>query len=206
MPGPGRATGDRAPASQSGSSSSAGAAAGGVLGGLTGATTTRRVRVGAARRIPTPDADAPGLPAFPWPVPRASAVASLARRYFAASRTLGEVDTRLTAALGQIGFQEFGHYAAPGGFVLVTRIERIRPDGASWEPDRFVVDDTRAVRLGRSFSLSDYLQALFGAVPGKYRVLAFAVTDRDIVQTAAGLSEAQASALVSRGAIDLPRD
>jgi hypothetical protein len=146
------------------------------------------------------------LPAFPWPVPRASAVASLERRPFASAATLGAVDRQLAEALATIGFEESGRYRVPGGFVLVTRVERFRPDGSSWAPDRFVIDDTRAVRLGHAFSLGDYLRALFTAVPGQYRVLAFVVTDRPVVQGATGLTAAAASELVSSGATDLPDD
>ncbi|UAK24523.1 hypothetical protein [Sphingomonas nostoxanthinifaciens] len=127
----------------------------------------------------------------------------LDRQPFATAATLGYVDTLLTRALARIGFVESGRYRVPGGFVLVTRMERFRPDGTSWAPDRFTIDDSAAVHLG-SFSLGDYLRALFTAPEGQYRVLAFVVTDQPVTQTGSGLSADAASELVSSGATDLP--
>jgi hypothetical protein len=119
----------------------------------------------------------PGL--HPWPPPVASARMVLPRTLIDpdnnAELTLGDVDRRLTAALAEAGYAGHGYSGVPGGFAIVTPVERFLPDGSPLDPtSRW---STKLPPL-RSFSLGEYIRALFTAESGHFRVLLFIVTDQ----------------------------
>lgn len=121
----------------------------------------------------------PELPRFPWKPPRFSDWQVLDRSlYGGADVTLGDVFDWLQGALEVNGFRDNGLYAVPGGFALVTRLERIRRNGASVAGD----DRWTSNRLPlRRFDLVQYLTELFMAPPGDFRLIAFVVTpERDL--------------------------
>jgi hypothetical protein len=127
--------------------------------------------------------DEENIPKLPsWPPPRASANADVPRDLLIHSQTrprLMDVAGRLLAALDSAGYAERSFYAVPGGFALVSRIEQIYPDGRPKEGDnRWPVK----VEPPRVFSLTSYFRALFTSAPGFYRVIAFIVTNRPLVQ------------------------
>ncbi|WP_454278923.1 hypothetical protein [Sphingomonas sp. Marseille-Q8236] len=116
------------------------------------------------------------MPNFPWPPPAPSARATISAARFGRVQTLGEAADRLSSALERSGYTEIGYYAAPGGFALVTRIERMRDDGRPWsQVGRFDIESQAS--LPDPFTLSDYLTALLRAPPGRYRLIAFIVSD-----------------------------
>jgi hypothetical protein len=89
--------------------------------------------------------------------------------------TLGDVDRRLTTALLDAGYAGFGYSGVPGGFAIVTPVERFVTDGSALDPTARW--STKLPPL-RSFSLTEYIRALFTAESGKFRVLLFVVTDQ----------------------------
>ena len=158
------------------------------------------VTVGAA--APPPAAIA--LPEFPWPPPPPSDRMMLSRAGFArglgANPSLMSAADHLTDALGQAGYSQYSFYSAPGGFALVARLERIRPDGTP-EPEgqRFAPPSA-----SEPFSLGIYLKQLFIAPEGYYRLIVFVVTDNVVVTKGAAPTAATAQAWLRNGADRLP--
>lgn len=196
-----RASGEvRAPAANeerdvAGNAGALGVAVGAMAGG------TRGIVTGAAVDRVSP----PALPEFPWPPPEPSARGilplGLARSPDGAPVTLQQVADRLGDGLDRAGYHEKSYYAAPNGFAVVARLERMFPDGRP-EPDdvRFIPPNER-----EPFSLGTYLQRLFVAPPGLYRVIALVATDREIANFGPALGEAAAINMLRSGAISLPR-
>jgi hypothetical protein len=115
--------------------------------------------------------------------------------------TLKDVDLRLTTALDACGYVGKSYYAVPDGFALVTQLEQINPDGTSRPlPSRWAAK----VQPLSTFSLSDYLKALFTANPGRYRIIVFIVTSHPFSQTDAKVSKAEALGWLSKGLNQLP--
>ena len=127
------------------------------------------------------------FPEFPWPPPEASATEVLPRELLdvvVGRHTLGDIDTRITAALDSTGYFENSYFAVPDGFALVTQLEQIESTGASVEgPERWSLE----VVTGR-FSLAEYLDRLVFGVPGYYRVIVFVVTSRPFSQSNAQIT------------------
>jgi hypothetical protein len=142
-------------------------------------------------------------PKFPWPPPAPSDRSTITRDLLLKNLehpTLQQVADRLAAALRQAEYQEYSFYDAPGGFVLVARIERIDEDGhALPQAERYAAPTPRAV----ANTLTSYIASLFFAQPGRYRMIAFAVTDNSFVASRATLSASGASSLLSGGASKL---
>lgn len=122
------------------------------------------------------------IPAFPWPPALASASTKIPSAFFVNddfSATLSQVAGTLENALENAGYIERSYYAVPDGFALVTRLEQVNPDGSpSPLPDRWAVQMTAP----KVFSLASYLQALFTAQPGHFRIIAFLVTSAPFAQ------------------------
>lgn len=166
------------------------------------------IRVGAAgdgHPSPTPAPSPPSnMKEFRLPAPEASARQVLPDSVFAAGpnmTTLRDMDRVLSAALDQTGYGERSYLWVPDGFALVTRLEQIFPDGRPKPPPaRF---SAGPVPL-RSFSLGDYLRALFTADPGYYRVLVFVVTPHDVSETSTAPTDQDANAWLHGGDAALP--
>lgn len=115
---------------------------------------------------------------------------------------LSDVKEELNTALEQQGYYEKSYYAVPEGFAMATRLEQFLADGASEEPPGRWATEKGA--LGGSFSLREYMRALFTADPGYYRVIVFIVTPRPLVQKDAEVSQDEATKWVKAGANKLP--
>ena len=132
-----------------------------------------------------------------WPPPQCSTLQRLNSRYFAQARTLGDVDDILYNALSSATYDDLRYYAAPHGFVLITRVEQINdagvalPGKARWSPD---------VPNGAGSSLVNYLRALFIPAVGHFRVIAFAVTDQPITTYRPAPQEGEARVWLQQGA------
>lgn len=138
------------------------------------------------------------LPPFPWPPPLFSAHDILPREILGSDGvTLGAVYKRLSAALQTAGFDDSGLYSIPGGFAVVTRVERIREDGKA-AADRWTAGKERPL------DLLDYLSRLFLEKPGQFRLIAFFFTDRDVASSGKEMSEDQARRLALSGGRILP--
>lgn len=146
------------------------------------------------------------IPLFPWPPPAASALAQIPDSFL--TRTVGQtrlqdVATRLEMAFDSAGYGAASFYAVPGGFAMASRLEQINSTGEPRHDARFSVD----VQPRRIFSLSDYIEALFSANPGRYRVIVFVVTSQPIRQdTAADVSLETALTWVRGGLSRLPAE
>ncbi|MEJ1967573.1 MAG: hypothetical protein WDN03_02895 [Rhizomicrobium sp.] len=80
---------------------------------------------------------------------------------------------RLVKALSAHGYAEYSYYSVPDGFALVERLEQIQPDGSPVPRGvRFLDPD-----IAEPFSLTHYLEHLFVAPNGYYRLIVFVVTD-----------------------------
>jgi hypothetical protein len=143
------------------------------------------------------------IPQFPWPPPLASATDVIARSLLLTTPTgsLKDVDQRLTTALEACGYVGKSYYAVPDGFALVTQLEQINPDGTSRPlPSRWAAK----VQPLSTFSLSDYLKALFTANPGRYRIIVFVITSHPFSQAEAKVSKEDALGWLSKGLNQLP--
>lgn len=145
-----------------------------------------------------------GLPNFPWPPPTASARLVLPRDRLAASLpanpNLFQVGQKLADALERAHYSEYSFFAAPDGFALTARLERIREDGTP-APEEF-----RFIEPGADepFTLSSYIQRLFFAPQGFYRQIVFIATDKPFVASGEAPSAATAEEWLRRGANMLP--
>ena len=131
-------------------------------------------------RGPSGPQASPDLPFFPWPVPQPSARLSLSRATVEellgedpealnlreASEKMGRLANR--AGYSEKRFFRFGR----DGFAMMTRIERFNRDGKPFPPPRrFTGPSSR-----ESFTLTEFLTALFIAPVGFYRVIVMVVT------------------------------
>jgi len=112
---------------------------------------------------------------FPWPPPDPSAsmdITVLMKGTQDEITLLKDVDKNLRRALEESGYIEKSYLAVPDGFALVTHLEQINRDGTPKEPGRWSLEKEPL----RSFSLGEYLRALFFADPGLFRIVVFVVT------------------------------
>jgi hypothetical protein len=112
---------------------------------------------------------------------------------------LKDARAALSFAFSECGYGEKSYYAVPDGFAMASRIEQMNEDGTPAD-DRWSLE----VKPLRSFSLKGYLEALFRARPGRYRVVVFIVTNHPFEQTSAKVSADDASSWVSKGLNALP--
>jgi hypothetical protein len=148
----------------------------------------------------TPDTGAV-LPQFPWPPPPWSlrAVLRPGLGVTADGEALGTIFDRLRAALSRAAIDQMSVFAVgTDGFALISRLESILDDGRP-SAHRWSTESVRA----RSFSVSDYLRALFAATPGRYRVIVFVVTARAVTAGSEPISRAAMERLLQAGAGDL---
>jgi len=153
----------------------------------------------------TPTASAV-MPAFPWPPPKPSTIASLTLgslgKSAAGELTLGDVDKRITDALSLGGYDEKSYYGVPNGFAVVTRLEQINPDGYPVYSSRWA-SEIAPVNI-KGFSLSKYLEALFSVPKGHYRIFVFIVTSDLVIQSGTPVSQGEAQTWFVEGANKLP--
>jgi hypothetical protein len=152
---------------------------------------------------PPPGPSVESIPQFPWPPPLASGTDIIPRSLLSNSQTglLKDVDQRLADALEACGYTGNSYYAVPDGFALVTHLEQINPDGTSRPmPGRWAAQ----VQPLSTFSLSEYLKALFTANPGRYRVIVLVVTSHPFSQADAKVSKEEALGWISKGLNQLP--
>jgi hypothetical protein len=141
------------------------------------------------------------MPAFPWPPPQPSTRVVVPRAAFEECKNFGELSSSLDQALTQTGYVEKSYYAVPGGIGIVTRLERIYPDGRPFERSgRWLTENTYL----QKFSLASYLRALFTASEGYYRVIVFIVTDVPFASGDGTMTSREATSLLARGFNTLP--
>jgi hypothetical protein len=146
------------------------------------------------------------LPSFPWPPPKPSATALLTLgslgRLAGTGITFHDVDTRISGALDAAGYDEKTYFGVPGGFAIVTRMEKMDSYGFPDHANRWV-SSLAPVSL-TEFSLTKYLEALFGAPMGHYRVFVFMITLETIVPSGTAVAQSEAQTWIVEGANRLP--
>lgn len=99
-------------------------------------------------------------------------------------------------------YGERTYHSVPNGFALVSRIEQIRADGTPREePARWSVSFVPP----KIVSLRDYIEALFKAPRGRYRVIVFIVTDLAFAQQKKEPTRAEATEWLNSGTMTLPQ-
>lgn len=162
------------------------------------AATAPRARTGAAR------GSSRTVPAYPvWPPETPSSRASLDR--FIAARggmSLYDAGQKLIGSFEDAGYLEHSFYSAPGGFVLVTRIEKIGEDGSALDgAERYRLPNQRS-----DPSMTDYIRGLFlEAPPGFYRYIAIVVSNEPYRTSGASLADSEAIKRLRAGSNDLDR-
>ena len=72
------------------------------------------------------------LPPFPiWEPPEASASYVLPNGFMKGNLTFGSALLALQNALQEAGYSDYSYFSIPSGFAILTRLERIEPDGYS---------------------------------------------------------------------------
>ncbi len=150
--------------------------------------------------------DEEAMPEFPWPPPRASASDVIPRELLvgnAAHPTLSTVAQAIESAFAQTGYGQKSYYSVPGGFAMASQFEQINQDGSPKQSfDRWSLQ----VPPLRKWSLSSYLNALFTAQPGYYRVIVFIVTSKAFSQRDVKITSEQSRAWVSSGSNKLSEE
>ncbi|MGO9122527.1 MAG: hypothetical protein ACLQPD_33550 [Desulfomonilaceae bacterium] len=109
-------------------------------------------------------------------------------------------DALLRSALARAGQYEASYYSVPDGFALVSRLEQIDEDGSPMYTSRW---DLEKRHIG-SFSVSEYLFALFKAPPGYYRLAVFVITPHSFNQSKRTVPRDVAEAWLRCGGNALP--
>ena len=144
----------------------------------------------------------PGIPSYPvWPPEAPSSRVSLDR--FIKARTnlsLYDAGQKLKRSFEDAGYLEYSYYAAPGGFVLVTRIEKISAKGDPLPgTERYKLPNQRS-----SGSLTSFVRGLFlDAPPGFYRYIAVVVSDKPYRTSRKKLTSTEAGKRLTRGSNNL---
>lgn len=116
--------------------------------------------------------------------------------------TLGKVDALLSAALQRNGYDEKGYYYMPNGFALVTQMEQFNDDGTSKAPPgRWET----AIKADLN-DFWDYVVNIFDAPEGNFRIIAFLVTDEDVIPSGRIPKQEEMMAWVFNGSGVLPND
>ncbi|WP_156955538.1 hypothetical protein [Polaromonas glacialis] len=145
---------------------------------------------------------------FPWPPPAPSAVITIPiprvlARHSVLTDRWQDIDEALRHALREAGHFEASYYGVPRGFALVTRLESIQADGMP-KPGSLRWDTES--RNGKFFSISSYIEALFRAPVGRYRVIVFVVTSEQFAAVDAQLGRDDATRWLREGTNTLPLD
>ena len=149
------------------------------------------------------------LPEFPLPAPPASATIILPSYFFKTKAKANEeaiylkdIAQILNNSLVAAGYFEKSYFAVPDGFAIVTRLEQINFDGT---PKQSSERWATVVEPLRKLSLRRYLEALFTANPGYYRIIVFIVTPHPFSQTAPEINRDEAEAWLRKGVNTLPK-
>ena len=146
--------------------------------------------------------DGDSLPVLPWPMPKSSQWGQIPDQLMGSpSAALSDIYSTLHQLLTLTGFSEPGIFSAPGGFAVVTQVERIHEDGSPYTGvDRW----TKGKLPLHSLSLSEYLSSLFFDTPGEFRLFVFVVSAQQPFQGDKPMEEDQARELALAGGRTLP--
>jgi hypothetical protein len=143
------------------------------------------------------------MPEFPWPPPTASAwdviPNDLIIGHARAEVSFSMVEDRLGRALDTAGYHQRSFFTVPGGFAIVTQLERVGADGIAASDHRWQMADASA-----TFSLESYLRRLLFAEPGNFRLVVLVVSDVPFSPNGGFMTASDASRLVGQGVNALP--
>lgn len=112
--------------------------------------------------------------------------------------TLKNLDAWLSTALRESGYDgKFSYLNYPGGYALVTRIERIHQNGTAFENDRF----NPTPEFVTEFSLRALIEAFLNPTKGYFRLIAFIITDESTGNSQEKISREDAMAWFSGNSI-----
>lgn len=139
--------------------------------------------------------------------PRASSTQTVPLKYLkphdGKKTYLKDVDSVILQAFEVNGYYEKSYYSVPDGFAVVTKLEKIYSDGKPF-PTQYRWK-AKLIPL-RKFSLKTYMEALFIARPGFYRIIVFVVTPHPFSQTKRTIEADVAISWLSEGLNKLPVD
>ena len=117
--------------------------------------------------------------------------------------TFGDVNSRIVEALFEGGYDDKSYFGVPNGFAIVTRLAEIHSDGYPEYSNRWIAEIT-PISI-KEFSLSKYIEALFSAPEGRYRIFVFIVTSRNmVIPSGTPVGQDEAEAWIIEGANKLP--
>jgi hypothetical protein len=145
------------------------------------------------------------LTPFPWPPPRPSVSFTFDNQKTGFERskpmTLGEVNRSMMAGLLRLGYSEKAYFGVPGGYAVVTRLEKIKPDGRSESGET----RWRLTIPGRyDFWYWSFYKSLLTGSEGHFRIVVLVVTDRLIKSNEDDATPKQAMDWLTSGANRLP--
>lgn len=147
----------------------------------------------------SPPPQSESLPNYEWPPETPSWTYQILQGSDGSGVSLYDIGERLYLALRSVNYFEYSYYRAPGGFVMVTRLEAIDTQGTPLQGERrFLLPND-----DRDFEFADYIRSLFFAPTGYYRFIAFVVTDKPYVASPDVLSETTALNRLQGGATGL---
>jgi hypothetical protein len=139
------------------------------------------------------------LPDFQFPQP--SDRTELDDRFVTKWKTLGDSFRDLRQGLESAGYTRYGLFAAPGGYALVTGLERTTPVGETL-PDR----QRWSFASEKVDSIGEYLATLFFGESGHYRMLTIVLSDSPLHVGTSRIEAAKANTQYLAGGTELPDD
>ncbi len=145
---------------------------------------------------------------FPWPPPKPSTFSIIQRKYLplkSAGHRLKDVENVIRESLDATGYYDVSYYGVesqPDAFVMATRLEQINQDATpKTGEERWVGTTNRDTQ----FSLKNYLNELFYAEQGAYRIILFVVTTESFTFSKKSVNAKKAENWVSNGHVSLPK-
>ena len=112
-------------------------------------------------------------PFLPWPPPAPTHMGDVSNS-FNLTGTLGDIDRQLRGRLLPRGYEKLRYFAVPGGFGLITNVEKLQSNGLP-SSDRW-----RTEKKGGWTGLFNYARSLIAGEDAHFRLLAFIITNEDL--------------------------
>lgn len=135
---------------------------------------------------------------MPWPPPVPSSMVDVTPRIPLKGR-LFDVATRLESRLISRGYDQPLYYGIPGGFALVTPLERFDESGHPSQPGRFTEG-----KIGGWQGAWPYVESLLWGGEGRFRLFVFAVSNERFTPEPAPPVETDVRRWESEGTLTLP--
>jgi hypothetical protein len=125
------------------------------------------------------------IPELPWPIPKATSYCeinynSLCLQNSIPKLKLNDINYVIKTALESAGFSELHYYEIPGGFALLTRIERFDHESGDSAPDNY---RWTKEYLSPKLNILEIIKALSFERSGYFRVILFTITSETVQQS-----------------------